>query len=86
MTTYRVDHVPNGGLRNGATTWWPDEDSALAEESRLRWSGCQRVVAWRWDGAEACDVAAEGLARAGTATGTSVALDGAQGVGNEGAA
>jgi hypothetical protein len=60
---FRVDHVPNGAIRNGETTWWPDEDSALAEASRLRWAGCQRVVAWRWDGAEARDVAAEGLGR-----------------------
>jgi hypothetical protein len=43
---WRCDHVPEGALRNGATTWHPTEDAAIAEETRLHLAGVARAVAW----------------------------------------
>lgn len=42
---WRVDHLPKGS-RIPATTWHTCEDEALAEASRLRFSGLVNVVAW----------------------------------------
>jgi hypothetical protein len=43
---WRVDHMTNGSLHNAEPSFHDTEDEALTEEHRLRFSGCERVVAW----------------------------------------